>query len=388
MAKGSWYDTSTDGTLLNGVLYPGDDNSWWNRPAGEVISDAASSVVSGASDLASDIMNITNDDTLSQPKYDFKYLAFPNDLGMDYLGHYMVININVPVEYGSESVSTSLPQNAGSSTVSGGLPYNILPGEMSKVDVLRFGGGQSLTNQNNQNSAFYGRRTRRIEQSIALYMPGSQLLFNTINDYEEIGLTPLAGKLGVGAIATTAGVIAGTAAGGPGAGSTLGGAAGLAVGAAASWILSSGMNAVGNLAETAAKLANRPINPRVEVIFARTNLREFQFEFLFLPRNAEEAETIRRIVKTLRFHAAPELMTWGFQWIPPAEFDITFFHRGVENTKIPRINTCVLRRIEVDFAPGTGQFAAYKDGNPFATRLMLVFSEVEILHKKRVQMGF
>ena len=60
------------------------------------------------------------------------------------------------------------------------------------------------------------------------------------------------------------------------------------------------------------------------------------------PRNEQESLSMRNIIKTLRFHGAPELNFAGTFWIPPAEFDISFFHNGRENRNIPRINTCVL----------------------------------------------
>jgi hypothetical protein len=100
------------------------------------------------------------------------------------------------------------------------------------------------------------------------------------------------------------------------------------------------------------------------------------------------------IIKTLRFHGAPELsdvavpfIGQGLFWIPPAEFDITFFHKGKENMNILRINTCVLERIEVDYAP-TGVYSTFKNGHPVATRLSMGFRELEPVHKKRVLQGF
>lgn len=357
--SGEWYDPSTDGTFINGVLYPGDDNAWWNRPVGDVATD----VVNG-------IRGISNDNQLSQPKYDFNYRAFPNDLGMDYNGHYMVININVPTEFAN-------PNQASTNLNAGDRYFHVLPDQMSKVDVLRFSDAGAAPG-GTQSDSFTGRRTRRIVESIALYMPGTQLIYNSMNAYEEVSMTAIGGQLATGAF-QAAGTIAAYLFGGP-----IGAAAAGDVGGAVGGIANGVMEAGG----AALKLAGRPINPRVEVLFTMTALRDFQFEFLFIPRNEEEAKTIQGIVKTLRFHAAPELMSKGFQFIPPAEFDITFYHRGVETDKLPRINTCVLARIEVDYAPGTGIFSTFKDGQPVATRVMMVFKEVEIVHKLRILQGF
>ena len=112
------------------------------------------------------------------------------------------------------------------------------------------------------------------------------------------------------------------------------------------------------------------------------------------PRNEKESRTMHHVIKTLRFHGAPELsdrvvpvIGQGLFWIPPAEFDITFFHKGVENMNILRINTCVLERIEVDYAP-TGMYSTFRNGHPVAARLSMGFRELEPIHKLRVAQGF
>jgi hypothetical protein len=146
---------------------------------------------------------------------------------------------------------------------------------------------------------------------------------------------------------------------------------------------------LGSVVTQGAMVAGAPINPCVEVMFSGLALRDFFFEFILIPRNEKEAETVKEIIRTIRFHAAPELSRSGFTLIPPAEFDITFYHRGVENLSIPRINTCVLVNCEVDYQSGAGGiWQTYMDGNPLATTLRLSFQEVEIVHKLRVLQNF
>jgi hypothetical protein len=137
-----------------------------------------------------------------------------------------------------------------------------------------------------------------------------------------------------------------------------------------------------------------PINPAVEVIFSTTYLRSFNFTFNFAPRNEQESLALQAIIRTLRFHAAPEINTGGaggygigLTWIPPAEFDITFFNKGVENFALPRINTCVLERIDVNYSP-FDRYATFSNGHPVAVNMMLQFREVEVIHKARVVKGF
>ena len=206
-------------------------------------------------------------------------------------------------------------------------------------------------------------------------MPSGGLTYVTENQYEEISLTALGGKLAAGAAALGAGVFAGRG---------RIGAAGQAGAAAGSFV--TGLN---KTLATAAKLAGMPINPRIEVLYSHTSLRGFIFQFMMAPKNEKESKLIKDIVTTLRFHAVPELdpNTLGFTYIPPAEFDIKFFHNGTENVNIPRINTCVLTRVEVEYDP-TGAFSTFHNGHPVAVRLALNFQEIEPLHKARVSQGF
>lgn len=315
---------------------------------------------------------------LGQTKYDFNYRAFPADLGADYNSHYLVININVPVNAGDQ-VRGSYYGAAGEG---GNFQSSILAGEYSKVDSLRFGRNDPSPISGAQGGAaseLYApqRSTRRIAESIALYMP-SPMIYNQANIYEEVSLTSIAGQIGkivAPGIAAAAAAFAQRSAE----------AARRAAGATGNLI-----DAAGNVIGTGFALAGYPINPRIEVLFANTPQRQFNFEFLMAPRNEKESQIIRNIVRTLRFHAAPEIDSVAGiipTFIPPAEFDITFYQGGSENMNIPRINTCVLERCEVDYAP-TGAWSTFSNGQPVAVRLSLAFREIEIVHKRRVVQGF
>ena len=147
-------------------------------------------------------------------------------------------------------------------------------------------------------------------------------------------------------------------------------------------------NVAGQLLKNGSKVAGYPVNPRVEVLFANRLQRAWMFEVFLAPRTKSESVTAREIIRTLRYHAAPELALGGFFFVPPAEFDITFFRQGVENTNLPRINTCVLEKIDIDYAPQNGVYSTFRDGSPVAIRLSMAFREVEIVHKRRVLEGF
>lgn len=305
-----------------------------------------------------------DDNTLGQSEYNFAYTTFPENISNDDVGHYMVININVPVALTNASTPRTSYQNG-----LGLIASQTLTNQASKVDALRFGGAENIaaTGPVGEEALAVPRFTRRIKEAIALYMP-TPVVFNTQNDYQDISLS----SFGTNLLSQVGGAIGGR----------LGSEAGAVTGAN---LADAAGRAIGNVAG----LARYPINPRVEVIYSKSSLRQFVFEFLLAPRNEKESISMEKIIRTLRFHAVPEIdpNTFGWTFIPPAELDITFYNKGVENRHIPRINTCVIDRIEVDYAP-QGEYSTFSNGHPVAARLSLGLREVEILHKRRVLQGF
>jgi hypothetical protein len=342
--------------------------------AADIVGGAATA---GLESLANAVYPTYTDNDLAQSRYDFSYKVFPNDIGMDDNGHYMIININVPTFGIASRIYGGTPGAPATSLRNSDGSYFFTLGrenEVSKVDKLRYGTSPGSGQQAPLLSI--PRGSRRIVESVALYMP-TPLVYNTQHAYEEISLTALAGKVGVGLISA--------------------GAAGIAAWNAfrnaarrsGTSFLSSAGQVIGQSVSTLAQLTGNPINPAVEILFATTPVRQFTFEVLMAPRNERESIAMKEIITTLRFHSSPELnqLTRGLTWIPPADFDITFFNKGVENFNIIRINTCVLERIEVDYAP-TGTYSTFRNGHPVAARLSLGFREVEPIHKQRVLQGF
>lgn len=132
-----------------------------------------------------------------------------------------------------------------------------------------------------------------------------------------------------------------------------------------------------------------PINPGVEVLFRHTNLRQFQFAFLMAPSSQKESESMKNIVQKLRMFAAPELnnTTGGIFFNTPAEFEIKFYNKGVENTNIPKIRRCVLTDIMVNYTP-EGEWSTFRNGHPVTCQLALTFQEMEIIHRQFIRDGY
>lgn len=136
-------------------------------------------------------------------------------------------------------------------------------------------------------------------------------------------------------------------------------------------------------------------NPQMEVLFDNTDFRQFEYTFNFLPRNEIEAEAVGEIIRTLRFYSAPELYSGsGRYYVPPYYFELTYMMRNSNNggwevnKHMPKISTCVLTSIDVDYVGDSGQFVTFPDGRPVNIKMILRFKEIEVIHKALINQGY
>lgn len=347
--------------------------------------------------------------------YEYDILKYPTDVGSYDKGHYMVIHINSQnrTQFASKIASDSpnIVENfntlnkpnvsnlteAVSRTVSD--IGNVLGGSSEVgakvVDATRTllsgASGASGTNR------VFTRTIQRTTETIALYMPDT-LNFTHNQSYSDVSLGGgIGGALLTGGGTAIADIIQSfrDSKGLNDALQILGnqapGLVDIGVGA-----VSSNFGRFGQVFVAAG--LERAINPLLELLYSSPSLRQFRFDFLFYPRTEREAQEVQKILNKLKFHQAPEIdrKTSGFFLVPPSEFDIKFYYNGTENPNIPKISTCVLETIDVDYAPNG--FAAYEipsqltpteggTGMPVSIRLSLQFKETEIMTKDNFKEG-
>lgn len=257
------------------------------------------------------------------------------------------------------------------------------------------------------------RNAQRIDKMVSLYMPAN--FFTTYgHDYDQISVKEAGGMLGMlGGAASSLGInnLADLSSKIqnpgqfleqlqrlPGSQNPYAALATGAIGASTSTPLLGGSLVGSGYADVKLFQMGYAQNPMLEVIYRGTNFRTFQFEFMFQPKNQKEAGEILEIIKTFKFHAAPETnpvvnpndgtaqggTSMPMFFVPPSEFGITLRHGNIKNRFLPRIGRCVLSRIDVDYSPG-GQWQTYADGMPVETRLRLEFTEVELVTKQKIQ---
>jgi hypothetical protein len=325
---------------------------------------------------------------LEQGQYDFTSLSYPLDLGIDPgKKHYIIFYINV--QNGSS-------YNDPSSTIAGqtSTAFQNLTGDASSIKQLSglSDGINKLLKDNNiiglgDQGISLLPQTSRSKQAIALYLPDT-LTFTYQNSYDTPSLTDVLGKLGYVPLAAQA--LVNLTEGKEKRGGSVFSNKDVTTatkGAAAEFIGSLGGG--GQATEVAEASIGLAVNPQVQVVYLAPDLRSFQFEFVFAPTSAQEATVVQNILKAFRFHAAPEIApgSTGRYFIPPDLFDIEIHHDGAENTKLPKISTCVLTNIFIDYA-AAGVWSAFNDGSSVMTRLNLQFTEIEIMTRGRIDSGY
>jgi len=263
-----------------------------------------------------------------------------------------------------------------------GQAASIPTGDAASTQKILSSNIASITNNS------YIKTTELTTDAIALYMPDT-LMYTHSQSYDQAAMGgELAGQVlaaGKGAIEDfkNSGVM-----------DAIGGvskAGVLVAGQTAIDAVGSTIGAPNTARVAGAALLGAVRNPMLEMIYSAPNFRTFQFDFVFYPRDEKEALEVQRIVERFRFHQAPEFRqeTQGFL-IPPSEFDIRFYYGGFQNPNIPKIATCVLTSVDINYAPngfsayeipGESQPSLGRTGMPVAIAMNLQFTEKTYLTK-------
>lgn len=337
--------------------------------------------------------------------FGYNFYKYPEDLGSMDKGHYVIIHINaqrktqfekrasgvdVPTIYSNRIQSGNLGIGGALTTVGGviGKVVNDLTDGALQDAISNILNGTGLLPSDNL-AAFtigFARTIYRTTDTVALYMPDT-LGFQQDQGYDTY--SPIDSDAGMKLVGA------------------------LSAGASAIDMHKKGIDAkqiAKNLSPFVARYLTSKLpgslspigfaavtglvqNPMLELIYSSPSFRTFQFRFMFYPRSESEALQVQNLIERLRFHQAPEIYkdSYGFFLVPPSEFDIKFYYNGHENRNIPRISTCVMESLNIDYAPDG--FAAYElpgvtvptlggTGMPVGIMLEMTFKETEYLTKE------
>jgi len=348
--------------------------------------------------------------------YAFSSISYPRDVTYDMQnGHYMLFYINVQNKSRYIMDPVDETSEIGVSTTTG-TAGNVHQDDTRKTTFTSYGseeanyrkglierGGTGSINNSDIAILRNGRKgiggfqnivptTTRITDSIAIYLPPN------VTDSTSVGYTNA--EMGVigAAAAGAADVVTALRTGDISSlATTLGGAATNLLATAG---LNLGSEFIGTLAGVdpeglkgfAKKAFGQASNPYMEVLFEGVEMRTFNYNFTFSPRNAAETDDVKKIILMFRFHMLPQLNGGTSRFMTlPSTFDIHYMYQmekdvAMENNFYTKIATCVLKGCEVDYSPGGVK--SFASGAPTQITMNLTFQETEMLTKQHVNRGF
>ena len=136
----------------------------------------------------------------------------------------------------------------------------------------------------------------------------------------------------------------------------------------------------------------RAINPYATLVFSGVDLKVHTFEWLLSPDTPQEAETLRKIIRTIQRHVTPEMdgvlgesiskSTLGRGLLKYPSMVDCFFH-GINNKFFYKLKTSMVSQFNVDYTPNG--IALNKGGKPSAVRLNMIMTEAAIHTKADYQ---
>ena len=344
-------------------------------------------------------------------KWSYSTLEYPMDIqSKSDMGHYMMFYVNIATDSSYGRTNSMNKKTSARDKRRGNTPeYKKSAAEKAVMSGQGFserqkGSAPDATgdswkpgfkpkvierkpHQGTASSATGIKRTHRTNDAIVLYMP-PQIQTNYMADYKDAELGQTAGGA-ANLVSKTDGSMAGI-------GGAVKGVAGMAADGIekAGLAMLSQLPGIGDMNAARNKLENRAANNFLESTFTGLAFRKFSFSWKFTPKSPDEAKQVMKIIRTFKFHMLPELKggEYGRWYTSPAEFDIFYMFRGDENEWINKIQTCVLRNMDVNYAPNGYQTFRPIDGiqgaPPTEIDMKLDFQETKLITKIDALKGF
>ena len=335
-----------------------------------------------------EIENINPTSHMKENPYSYGTVYYPNETANLAEGHYVIFD--VIMHNSSKFKATNFSKNkiaSNSNNLVGEYGYSSQQGDtVNKIKASKFAEARKVNPKSGLNEKTPTHSF--ISDSIILYTPAASLKFGYGATYDTpaTGIAGLIGQ-GIGDFRDTKGFVEKLKNMG-----SVGGDAVKQIGRKALFGAASLIPGFEGAEAAFDKSLGQAVNPQMEVVFQSVPFREFAFPFEFAPKNPAENDNVHKIINMFKFHMMPEYQgtTKGY-FNTPSEFQITYMYRENINTYIPRVSRCVLKDMQVDYAP-EGVISSFipdqQGAAPTLATVNLTFQETEIMTKERIADGF
>ena len=133
--------------------------------------------------------------------------------------------------------------------------------------------------------------------------------------------------------------------------------------------------------EMLSRTTGQVLNPNLELLFSGPSLRDFTFNYQLSPRDENEAQTVKNIIRVLKQSMSPRRGSSTAFLCAPHLFHLSFKQGNGDHPYLNRFKTMALVNIGVDYT-GTGTYATYEDGSPVVYNLSLAFQELHPIYNE------
>jgi len=130
------------------------------------------------------------------------------------------------------------------------------------------------------------------------------------------------------------------------------------------------------------------LQSNLELLFSGVTLRAFPFSFDFTPRDPQEGEMVKQIIRILKESMAPKGGKSGARnslFIgSPNLFQLEYKTGNAEHPFLNRFKVCALTDLQVNYT-ASGTYATYGDGTPVHINVAMQFKEINPIYAEDYQ---
>ena len=122
------------------------------------------------------------------------------------------------------------------------------------------------------------------------------------------------------------------------------------------------------------------VNPNMELLFGAPALRPFSFTYRMSPRDYEESDMVKKIIRMFKQSMAVKRTESQLFLKSPNTYALRFLTaKGKEHGFLPKIKECALTSFSVNYTPD-GNYATYENSSMVAYEVQFGFQELEPIY--------
>ena len=122
------------------------------------------------------------------------------------------------------------------------------------------------------------------------------------------------------------------------------------------------------------------LNNNLELLFNGVNLRTFPYSITFSPRNPDEGNVVKKIIRALKMSMSAKAGEFnqnaqGLFIKSPDLFQLQYLRDGNDHPFLNNFKLCALTGMNINYT-NAGTYTSYSDGTPVNIRMDVVFKEI------------